>query len=158
MQEEMNETITHAFNMVDFILVVRDFQERLYLEESIFCYQNTKEEVFYKPKKKKKREKVTKKILLNGFNGASWFDYQIQLARFLPNDSKVIDIAISHCDSRLVVVFLPRVFTQKKKGILQCQLLTVDTKTGMTTCGFTTFLPCFYNPRIIGRKDHEYLF
>ena len=157
-QEERNETTTHAFDMVDFILATKDFQKRLSLEESIFYYPNTKVEVFYKNKNPRKKVKVTNKILLNGFHGASWFDYQIQLTRFLPKDSQVIDVTISYGNSRLVVVFLPRVFTPKMGKNHQCQLLTVDTKTGETTFGFTTFRPCIYNPLIEGPKDYEYLF
>ena len=158
-RDELRRGITtHAFNMVDFIFAAKDFQKRLYLEESIFYYPNTKVEVFYKNKNPRKKVKVTKKILLNGFHGASWFDFQIQLTRFLQKDSQVIDITISHYDSSLVVVFLPRVFTPKKRKGHQCQLLTVDTKTGESTCGFTTFQPSIYNPRIEGPNDDEYLF
>ena len=104
---------THAFGMVDFILATKYFQKRFFLKEPIFNYSNTKVEVFYKNKNPRKKVKKTNKILLNGFYEASWFDFQIQLTRFLPKDSKVIDITISHCNSRLVVVFLPRVFTPK---------------------------------------------
>ena len=143
---------THAFDMVDFIFATKDFEKRLFLEKPIFHYSNTQVAVFYKNKNPRKKVKVTKKILLNGFYGASWFDFQIQLTRFLPKDSQVIDITISYGNSRLVVVFLPRVFTPKKGKDHQCQLLTVVTKTGEATFGFTTFRPSTYNPRIEGQS------
>ena len=151
--EPILEITTHAFDMVDFILATKDFQKRLFFKEPIFNYSKTNVAVFYKNKNPRKKVKKTKKILLRFFFGASWFDFQIQLTRFLPKDAKVIDIIISHCNSRLVVVFLPRVFTPKIERNHHCQLLTVDVKTGKTSPGYTTFRPSTYNPLIEETKD-----
>ena len=95
----------------------------------------------------------TKKILLNGFYGASRFDFQIQLTRFLPKDANIIDITISYGDSSLLVVFLPRVYTPKDKH--RSPLLTVDTKTGETSSKRITFHPSTYNPLIGWIYDEE---
>ena len=154
-RDELRRGITaHAFNMVDFILLTKKVQQLLSLSESIFYYPETKLEVFYKNKNSRKKCKIH----LNGFEGASWFDYQIQLTRFLPKNAKIIEITIIHHDSKMVVVFLPSVFVQKRQRIYKCSLLTVDTKTGDATWGTNSFTPSTYNPRIEGPKDYEYLF
>ena len=147
---------THAFNMVDFILATKDFEKRLSLEKPIFYYQNTEVAVFYKYLKKNKGR--TKKILLRGFCGASWFDYQIQLVRFLPKFAQVIDISVSYGYSILLVVFLPRAFTPRIGKRHHCPLLTVDIKTGESFFELVRFRPSTYNPRIEGPEDWEYLF
>ena len=99
------------------------------------------------------RGKKTKKILLNGFSGASRFDFQIQLTRFLPKDANIIDITISNGKSSLLVVFLPRVYTPKDKH--RCSLLTVDTKTGETSSKRITFHSSTYNPLLGWTYDEE---
>ena len=147
---------THAFNMVDFILVTRNFEKRLSLKKPIFYYSNTIVEVFYKNPSKKKGK--TKKILLTGFCGASWFDFQIQLTRFFTRVCKVIDITISLDYSKLIVVFLPRVYTSKIGKNHHCPLLTVDTKTDESYSENIIFSPSTYNPRIESPKDYDYLF
>ena len=151
-RQSLDRTIritTHAFNMVDFILAVKDFEKRLFLEKPIFYYPNTQVEVFYKKnKKKKKRECGTGKILLMGFYGACWFDFQIQLARFLPSKHKIIEINISMGNSNLDVFFLPRVFTPRIGRNHRCQLLTVDIKTGEALLENIRFRPNPYDPPI----------
>ena len=87
-------------------------------------------------------------IILKGFSKASWFDFQIQLTRFLPEKGKIIDITISNGYSRLNVVFLPRVFTPKIGRDHCCQLLIVDTKTGEATSDEIIFRPNLYDPPI----------
>ena len=132
---------THAFDVLEFNFAIKDFEKRLFLGgTSIFSYSKTQVSVFYQTFRGKK----TKKILLNGFSGASRFDFQIQLTRFLPKDANIIDITISNGDSSLLVVFLPRVYTPKDKH--RCPLLTVDTKTGETSSKRITFCPSTYNP------------
>ena len=134
------DIITHAFDVLDFNSAIKDFEKRLLCGTSIFSYSGTQVSVFYQTFRGKK----TKKILLNGFSGASRFDFQIQLTRFLPKDANIIDITISNGDSSLLVVFLPRVYTPKDKH--RCPLLTVDTKTGETSSKRITFHPSTYNP------------
>ena len=141
---------THAFGVLDFNSAIKDFEKRLPRVESIFSYSRTQVSVFYQtfgPNGK------TKKILLNEFYGASRFDFQIQLTRFLPKNANIIDITISYGDSSLLVVFLPRVYTPKDKH--RCPLLTVDTKTGETSSKRITFHPSTYNPLIGWIYDEE---
>ena len=139
---------THAFDVLDFNSAIKDFERRLLCRSSIFSYSETQVSVFYQTFRRNK----TKKILLNGFSGASRFDFQIQLTRFLPKDANIIDITISNGDSSLLVVFLPRVYTPKDKH--RCPLLTVDTKTGETSSKRINFHPTTYNP-LIGRIYDE---
>ena len=137
---------THAFNMVDFMLAAKDFSKRLALCKSVFYYPNTRLEVFFE-RKKDKRKKC--KIHLKGFKGASWFDYQIQLAWFLREDTNIIEISIIHNYYKMVVVFLPRTsFKPRGRRRYKCPLLTVDTKTGNKTWGTNSFNPSTYNPLI----------
>ena len=142
---------THAFEMVDFRSATKDFEKRLSLEKPIFHYSETQVAMFYKNPKKRARK--TKRILLRGFYGASWFDFQIQLARFLPKDAQIIDITISYGNSSLLVVFLPRVFTPKIGKNHHCPLLTVDIKTGEIFSEHIRFRPSTYNPPIEETKD-----
>ena len=155
-RDELRRGITrHAFNMVDFMVLTKDFQNRLYLSESIFCCPETRLEVFYK----NKSTRAKRVMHLVGFRGASWFDYQIQLTRFFPKVARIIEITVVHDDSKMVVVFLPRVFVQKRARIYKCPLITVYTKTGEYVINdMAGFYPSTYNPRIINPNDDEYLF
>ena len=107
--DELREVVTtHAFNMIDFMFAVKDFCKRLSLSKSIFHYQDTMLQVFFSRRKGKNKECM---IFLKGFEGASWFDYQIQLTRFLQKDAKIIEVSIIHNYaktnfSKMVVVFL----------------------------------------------------
>ena len=141
-RELIDGVTTHAFNMVDFIMAAKDFGEKLALRKSVFCYSKTRLQVFFKNKGKSKKCKIH----LKGFKGASWFNYQIQLTRFLPKNAEIIEITILHACYEMVVVFLPRVFVQKKQRKYKCPLLTVDTKTGEATWGTNSFYPSIYNP------------
>ena len=141
--------ITRAFDVLEFNSAIKDFEERLLCVGSIFSYSRTQVSVFYQTFMRKK----TKKIFLNGFSGASRFDFQIQLTRFLPKDANIIDITISNGKSSLLVVFLPRVYTPKDKH--RCFLLTVDTKTGETSSKRITFHSSTYNPLLGWTYDEE---
>ena len=149
---------THAFDVLDFNSAIKDFEKRIFCVESIFSYSGTsifsysgtQVSVFYQTFRSNGK---TKKILLNGFYGASRFDFQIQLTRFLPKDANIIDITISCGNASLLVVFLPRVYTPKEKH--RCPLLTVDTKTGETSSKRITFHPSTYNPLIGWIYDEE---
>ena len=141
--------------MADFMLVAKSLQKGLLLSESIFHYPKTKIEVFHEGKKKKGKKCM---IHLQGYEGASWFDYQIQLTRFLPKNAKIIEITIIYKHIKMVVVFIPRVFVQKRKRKYKCTLLTVNLKTGDSTLGTTSFTPSTYNPRLEGPSDDGYLF
>ena len=153
--ELMRGVTKHAFNMVDFILLTKDFQKGFALSKSVFCYPERRMEVFYKNASTRKKCKIH----LNGFEGASWFDYQIQLTRFLPKNAKIIEITIFHNDYKMVVVFLPRVFVQKRIRAYKCSLLSVNLKTGEARNGTTSsFRPSIYNPRVETPNDDEYLF
>ena len=143
-----------AFNMVDFMLVAKDIQKRLSLSESIFHYPETRIVVFYENKKRGKKCMMR----LEGYEGASWFDYRIQLIRFLPKNAKIIEITIFHKDSKIVVVFIPRVFVQKISKKYNCPVLDVDTKTGDSTRSTSSLIPSTYNPRMVKPEDDEYLF
>ena len=144
------DIITHAFDVLDFNSAIKDFEERLLCRtSSIFSFSGTQVSVFYQ----NLRGKKTKKILLNGFSGASRFDFQIQLTRFLPKDANIIDITISYGNASLLVVFLPRVYTPQEKH--RCPLLTVDTKTGETSSKRITFRPSTYNPLLGWTYEEE---
>lgn len=133
---------THAFNMADFTLLVKDLTEKVGFMHSIFFYPETRLQVFYKDERTGKKSKIH----LEGFRGASWFDYQIQLERFFPRNKKIIQIKIAYEIYEMVVVFLPRVFIQKKSRKYTCPLVTVDIKTGEATLGTDSFYPSMYNP------------
>ena len=152
--KEGRMTTKHAFDMVDFMLLARGFSKVLFLEKSIFCYPETRMEVFFKKKNSRKKSLIR----LEGHEGASWFDYHIQLTRFLPDKVRIAEISISYRGIKMVVLFVPRVF--KKIGGLDCScsLLTVNTKTGGATWRTTFYSQSTYNPRIVGKHDVEYLF
>ena len=111
-------------DVVDMYFTFKAFEKKFKI--SIFSCPDVEICIFYKKFGKKGG---LRELRLNGSEGNTKFDFQVQVARFIPSFSNVIHIRVKlRGNVELFIVFLPKFFVLDRTCIFK--VLVVDTKSG----------------------------
>ena len=165
----------HVWNMVEFSEARQDFEEkikrgqRFRMEEALWgisadMVNLTKGRTIFE----KDRTPITKLVVfhdmidygarlleLRGYSGASWFNFEMGLFKFLPKGAQIIEVVLFHEKERMNIMFLPKVLFKERK---QYHKKIVKMWNGKTIKKDNRYTPCVCNHRILGPKDYNYLF
>ena len=111
-------------DVVDMYFAFKAFEKKFKI--SIFSCPDVEIWIFHKKPGKKG---CLRELRLNGSEGNTKFDFQLQVARFIPSFSNVIHIRVRlRGNVELFIAFLPKFFVLDRSCIFK--VLIVDTKSG----------------------------